>query len=285
MDLVHWISEPRELRQPVLLVALEGFVDAGSVASSAAMFLRHRWQSMPLARFNRDVFLDYRARRPTAVVDSGEIRRVEWPELELLGAAVPDAEQDALLLIGPEPDMRWNAWVEQVCELAQQLEVAYTISLGAYPAAAPHTRPVSIVAAENAAAENLAPDVPRVSSYTGPVGADLALHTALAERDMPSVGLWAEVPHYIATNPYPPGSLAMVQLLARLLDVEVDTAELEQAASLHREQVDEAVADSEEATEVVQALEAHADSDESDEEDVPSGEDLANEIERYLREE
>lgn len=285
MDLVHWISEPPELRQPVLLVALEGFVDAGSVASSAAMFLRHRWQSEPLARFNRDVFLDYRARRPTAVVDSGEIRRVEWPELELLAATVPDADRDALLLIGPEPDMRWNAWVEQVCDLAQQLGVSSTISLGAYPAAAPHTRPVSILAAENAAADGLAPDVPRVNSYTGPVGADLALHTALAERGMPSVGLWAEVPHYIATNPYPPGSLAMVQLVARLLDVDVDTAELEQAASLHREQVDEAVADSEEATEVVQALEAHADSGEPGEEDVPSGEDLANEIERYLREE
>lgn len=285
MDLVHWITEPPALRDPVLLVALEGFVDAGSVASSAAMFLRHRWQSEPLARFNRDAFLDYRARRPTAVVDAGRIRRLDWPDLELLAAQVPEAPRDALLLIGPEPDMRWNSWVQQVCDLAEHLGVSHTISLGAYPAAAPHTRPVSIVAAENAVAEGLAPDVPRVKGYTGPVGADLALHIAFAERGLPSVGLWAEVPHYIATNPYPPGSLAMVQLLARLLDIEVDTAELESAASLHREQVDEAVADSEEATEVVQALEAHADSDESDEEDVPSGEDLANEIERYLREE
>lgn len=285
MDLVHWITEPPALRDPVLLVALEGFVDAGSVASSAAMFLRHRWQSEPLARFNRDAFLDYRARRPTAVVDAGRIRRLDWPDLELLAAQVPEAPRDALLLIGPEPDMRWNSWVQQVCDLAEHLGVSHTISLGAYPAAAPHTRPVSIVAAENAVAEGLAPDVPRVKGYTGPVGADLALHIAFAERGLPSVGLWAEVPHYIATNPYPPGSLAMVQLLARLLDIEVDTAELESAASLHREQVDEAVADSEEATEVVQALEAHADSDEDDDEDLPTGEDLANEIERYLREE
>lgn len=285
MDLVHWITDPPSLRDPVLLVALEGFVDAGSVASSAAMFLRHRWQSEPVARFNRDAFLDYRARRPTADVDAGRIRRLEWPDLELLAAQVPEAPRDALLLIGPEPDMRWGSWVEQVCELATHLGVAHTISLGAYPAAAPHTRPVSIVAAENAVADGLAPDVPRVKSYTGPVGADLALHTAFAERGMPSVGLWAEVPHYIATNPYPPGSLAMVQLLARLLEVEVDTAELESAASLHREQVDEAVADSEEATEVVQALEAHADSDDGDDEELPTGEDLANEIERYLREE
>lgn len=285
MDLVHWITDPPPLRDPVLLVALEGFVDAGSVASSAAMFLRHRWQSEPVARFNRDAFLDYRARRPTAVVDAGRIRRLDWPDLELMAAQVPEAPRDALLLIGPEPDMRWTSWVQQVCDLAEHLGVSHTISLGAYPAAAPHTRPVSIVAAENAAADGLAPDVPRVKGYTGPVGADLALHIAFAERELPSVGLWAEVPHYIATNPFPPGSLAMVQLLARLLDIEVDTAELESAASLHREQVDEAVADSEEATEVVQALEAHADSDEDDDEDLPTGEDLANEIERYLREE
>lgn len=285
MELSHWITDPPELRQPVLLIALEGFVDAGSVASSAAMFLRHRWQSEPIVRFSRDAFLDYRARRPTAVVDNGHIRRVEWPDLELLAAQVPEAPQDALLLIGPEPDMRWNEWIDEVCRLAERLDVAHAISLGAYPAAAPHTRPVSIVAAENDVADGLAPDVSRVSGYTGPVGADVALHTVFAERELPSVGLWAEVPHYIATNPYPPGSLAMVQLLARLLDVDVDTAELEQAASLHREQVDEAVADSEEATEVVQALEAHADSGEPGEEDLPSGEDLANEIERYLREE
>lgn len=285
MDLLHWIAEPPALRHPVLLVALEGFVDAGSVASSAAMFLRHRWQSEPVARFDRDAFLDYRARRPTADVDSGCIRRLEWPDLELLAAHVPQAEHDGLLLIGPEPDMRWTSWIEQVCGLAERFGVTYAISLGAYPAAAPHTRPVSIVAAENAAAEGLAPSVPRVKSYTGPVGADLALHTAFAERGLPSVGLWAEVPHYIATNPYPPGSLAMVQLLARLLDVDVDTAELESAASLHREQVDEAVADSEEATEVVQALEAHADSGDGDDEELPTGEDLAKEIERYLREE
>lgn len=285
MDLVHWITQPPTLRRPVLLVALEGFVDAGSVASSAAMFLRHRWQSESVARFSRDAFLDYRARRPTAVVDAGHIRRVDWPQLELLAAQVPDAERDAALLIGPEPDMRWEAWVEEVCNLADVLGVEHAISLGAYPAAAPHTRPVSIVAAENAAAEGLAPDVPRVSGYTGPVGADLALHTAFAERGLPSVGLWAEVPHYIAANPYPPGSLAMVQLLARLLDIEVDTSDLENAATLHRKQVDEAVADSEEATEVVSALEAHADSDDDDDSELPSGDDLANEIERYLRDE
>lgn len=283
MERVHWIAQPAALRDPVLIVALEGFVDAGSVASSAAMFLRHRWKSEPVARFDRDAFLDLRARRPTAVIDGGRMRRLDWPDLEVLAAKVPEAERDVLFLIGPEPDMRWHAFVEEVAHLAQRLGVTHLIGLGAYPAAAPHTRPTEIVAAENAVAEGLAPDVPRVKGYTGPVGADLALHVALAERGIPSVGLWAEVPHYIAQNPYPPGSLAMVRLLSDLLGVTLDTTELESAAALHREQVDEAVAESEEAAEVVQALEEQADAGDDDEDDVPSGDDLAQEIERYLR--
>lgn len=287
MAFLHWHADPPALRDPVLLLALEGFVDAGSVASSAAMFLRHRWQSQLLGRFDRDAFLDYRARRPTAVVDSGRIKRVEWPQLELLAAQVPDGQRDVLLLIGPEPDMQWETWVDLTVQAATDMGVSYAMSLGAYPAPAPHTRPTSIVAAQNGAADelDLAPEVARVKGYTGPVGADMALHVAFEERGLPSVGLWAEVPHYIASNPYPPGSLAMVQLVARLLDIGVDTTELEAAAKTHREQVDEAVAESEEAAEVVSALEAHVDAGEDDEEAMPSGEDLAQEIERFLRDE
>ncbi len=283
MERVHWIAQPAALRDPVLIVALEGFVDAGSVASSAAMFLRHRWKSEPVARFDRDTFLDFRARRPSAVIDGGRLRRLDWPDLELLAAQVPEASQDVLFLIGPEPDMRWHTFVEEGADLAQRLGVTHMIGLGAYPAAAPHTRPTEVVAAENAVADGLAPDVPRVKGYTGPVGADLALHLAFADRGLPSVGLWAEVPHYIAQNPYPPGSLAMVRLLADVLGVTIDTTELESAASLHREQVDEAVAESDEAAEVVQALEEQADAEDDEDEDVPSGDDLAQEIERYLR--
>jgi hypothetical protein len=116
MELLHWTAEPPALRRPVLLVALDGFVDAGAVASTAAMFLRHRWRSEPIATFDREALIDYRARRPTIVVDSGRLRRLEWPEIELLTATV-EGPNDAALLLGPEPDMLWGAFSAAVAEV------------------------------------------------------------------------------------------------------------------------------------------------------------------------
>jgi proteasome assembly chaperone (PAC2) family protein len=276
-----WHTDPPALRRPVLLVALEGFVDAGAVASTAGMFLRHRWQSEVIATFDRDALIDYRARRPTVVVDSGEIRRLEWPDLEVCAARV-EGPRDALLLLGPEPDMRWGAFVDAVSELCRDLGVEVVISLGAYPAAAPHTRPTSIVRAGNAAAGDLVPEAAPIHGYNGPVGAGTALQVALAEDGIPALGLWAEVPHYIAGSPHPAAALAMVKLVASTLSTEVDTAELEAAAALHRTQVDEAVAEHPDAGEMVAALEAHVDAG-GGAENLPSGDALAAEIERFLR--
>ncbi|HUH06202.1 MAG TPA: PAC2 family protein [Egibacteraceae bacterium] len=281
MPLLRWISDPPALRQPVLLVALDGFVDAGAVAATAAMFLRHRWRSEPVARFDRDAFIDYRARRPTAVVDSGVLRRVEWPDIELLTAQV-EGPRDVALLLGPEPDMRWEAFSAEVAEACRRLGVEMAIGLGAYPAAAPHTRPVRIVQARNHVVGDVVPEAGEVTGYTGPVGAGTVLQFALGEAGIPSVGLWAEVPHYIAASPYPAAALEMVRLVARTLRTDVDTTELEAAAKLHEEQVAEAVASHPDAVDMVRALERHVDAGE-DEPDLPSGEDIAAEIERFLR--
>jgi proteasome assembly chaperone (PAC2) family protein len=281
MSFIHWHTDPPALRQPVLLVALDGFVDAGAVASTAGMFLRHRWKSEVVATFDRDEFIDYRARRPTAVVDSGEVRRLEWPDIELCAASV-DGPRDVLLLLGPEPDMRWDAFVSAVTEVAQQLGVEIVLGLGAYPAAVPHTRPTSIVKASNGLAGDLVPEAAAIAAYTGPVGAGTALQVGLAETGMPAVGLWAEVPHYIAGSPHPAAALTLVRLVAATLHTEVDTAELEAAATLHRSQVDEAVAEHPEAGDMVAALEAHVDSGGEDV-NLPSGDALAAEIERFLR--
>lgn len=281
MALINWHSDRPALRQPVLIVALEGFVDAGAVASTAAMFLRHRWQADVIATLDRDAFVDYRARRPTVVVDSGEIRRLDWPDIELCAATV-DGPRDALLLIGPEPDMRWEAFVRTITEVCVELGVEIVLGLGAYPAAVPHTRPTSIVQASNTAAGDLVPDVAHVAAYNGPVGAGTALQVSLADAGVPAVGLWAEVPHYIAGSPNPAAALTMVHLVSSTLRTSVDTTELEAAASLHRDQVDEAVAEHPDAGEMVAALEAHVDSG-SDTSELPSGDALAAEIERFLR--
>ena len=280
-DLVHWVATPPALRQPVLLVALEGFVDAGAVAATAGSFLRHRWQSDVIARFDRDALIDYRARRPTAVVDSGRLRRIEWPDIEVCAAQI-DGTRDIVLLLGPEPDMQWMAFGDALVELCRQLGVESVIGLGAYPAASPHTRPVRILQAANMVAGDVVQPADEITGYTGPVGAGTALQDALGEAGIPAVGLWAEVPHYIAGSPNPAGALAMVKMVAEALGTMVDTTELEAAAKAHHEQVNEAVADHPDAAEMISTLELIYDEGRGDEE-LPSGDDIAAEIERFLR--
>lgn len=279
--ILHWLSDPPALRHPLLIVSLEGFVDAGAVAATASMFLRHRWQSDVVARFDRDALIDYRARRPTAVVDNGELRRIEWPDIEL-HAATLEGPRDALLLLGPEPDMAWEAFFAVVADACEQLGVESVLGLGAYPAAVPHSRPVRIVQASNGIPDATIPDIATVTGYTGPVGAGSALQATLKERGIPASGLWAEVPHYVAGSPNPTVALALVRAVAALLETSVDTTELEGAAKLHREQIDEAVRQHPEAAGMVGALEQHIDAGE-DQVEMPSGEDIAEEIERFLR--
>ena len=281
VDLLHWITAPPALRRPVLLVALDGFVDAGAVAASAGSFLRHRWQSEPIARFDRDALIDYRARRPTAVVDSGKLRRVEWPDIEVFAATV-DGERDMVLMLGPEPDMQWMAFGRATVEMCRQLGIELVIGLGAYPAASPHTRPVRILKAGNAGADGIIAEADDITGYTGPVGAGTALQDAFDEAGIPAVGLWAEVPHYIAGSPNPAGSLAMVQMIAASVGTTVDTTELQAAANHHVEQVNEAVADHPDAAEMISALELIYDEGGRGEQ-LPTGDDIAAEIERFLR--
>jgi predicted ATP-grasp superfamily ATP-dependent carboligase len=280
---LHWQAELPELRAPVLLIALEGFVDAGEAGSTAATFLRHRWRSELVATFDRDALLDYRARRPTAVVDAGELRRLEWPDVSLYAAEV-DGPRDALFLVGPEPDMAWGGFTEAVEAAIHQAGVASVIGMGAYPAATPHTRPIRIVRVANSGGAELVTDADNVGGYTGPVGAAITLQAALGEGGLPAVGLWAEVPHYISGSPNPRAGLALVRTVTEALETSVDTTELQAAAETHDEQVQEAVDQHPEAKEMIQGLEEQVDSG-GEGEELLSGEDLAAEIERYLKSE
>lgn len=280
-SLLSWTTAPPALRQPVLVVALDGFVDAGGAASTASVFLRHRWQSELAGEFDRDALIDYRARRPTVVIDSGELRRVDWPSVELFTATV-DGPHDAALLLGHEPDMRWDGFFAAVVEACRRLGVVSAMVLGAYPAAVPHTRPTRILAAANGLEGGPVLEAGNISGYTGPVGASTALQAALGAAGIPAVGLWAEVPHYIAASPNPAAALGLVHQVAAAMGTLVDTTELEAAAKVHREQVDEAVAEHDDAVAMVQAFERHLDLG-GDDGDLPSGDDLAAEIERFLR--
>ncbi len=282
---IHWSSEVPALRRPVLIVSLDGFIDAGSAGETAAMFLRHRWTAESVATFDHDEFIDYRARRPTTVIDAGVLRRIEVDPISLLVATVEGSDHDAVFLLGPEPDMRWEAFCEAVVAVARSLGVERVIALGAYPAAAPHTRPTNVTLARNTAAVDVdwpgLPTAHDVPSYTGPIGAQIMLLHRMGDAGMPAVGIWAEVPHYIAANNHPSSALALVGVVADTFGVEVDTTELQAAAAAHTEQVDEAVADHPEAAIMISRLEEHLD-DGGEVMQVPSGDDLAAEIERFL---
>jgi hypothetical protein len=278
--LLSWTGEPPALRRPILLIALEGFIDAGAAASTASLFLRHRWLAEPLATFDGDAFIDYRARRPTVVIDGGEVRRVEWPGLELLGAQV-DGPHDVVFLLGSEPDMRWQAFAQEVRDVCTRLGVEGAVTFGAYPAAVPHTRPIRLMQASSPGPGALPVDALPIPGYSGPVGAATALQDLLSQAGVPVAGLWAEVPHYIAASPNPAAALALVRAFGAAIGTGIDTTELEAAAKLHREQVDEAVAEHEDAAAMITAFEQHLDA--GGDEDLPSGDDLAAEIERFLR--
>jgi hypothetical protein len=280
-ELLSWAGEPPVLRRPVLLIALEGFIDAGAAASTASMFLRHRWLAETAATFDPDAFIDYRARRPTVVIDGGEVRRVEWPGLELLAARV-EADRDVVLLLGPEPDMQWQAFAGAVRDASHRLGVEAAVTFGAYPAAVPHTRPIRLMHASSAVPGGVRIEAIPIPGYTGPVGAATAVQDVLAGAGIPVAGVWAEVPHYIAASPNPAAALALVRAFGGAIGAAIDTTELEAAAKLHREQVDEAVAEHEDAAAMISAFEEHLDAGGADE-DLPSGEDLAAEIERFLR--
>lgn len=278
-------GQPPELRAPVLLMSLDGFIDAGSAGETAATFLRHRWKAERIGELDGDAFLDFRARRPLADIAAGILRGVDFPRIELFAATRADEGRDIVLLLGDEPDMRWTAFCATLVEAAQALDVRAAIALGAYPAAVPHTRPVRVTRALAGPDGPLTVPGTDVPGYTGPIGATIAAQTALAEIGLQAAGLWAEVPHYISANSNPAGALALVRAVATALGETIDTSELEAAAKDHRDQVDAAVREHEDARAMIAAFERQVDSGSAMEGELTmkSGDELAEEIESFLR--
>ncbi len=277
----HWPA----LERPVLVMCLEGWIDAGVAASSAC---NHLMAAMPhdlVATFDADELIDYRARRPTLRIVNGVDEDLRWPEIKL-HAATNRTGRTVLVLSGPEPDMRWQRFCAEVVGLASRLEVEKVIGLGAFPAPVPHTRPVRLVgtspSAESAAAVGFLP-----AGIEVPAGVQGALEVAFGQASISAVGLWARVPHYLAAMPYPAAAVALLEGLARVADIEVDTATLQAAAALTSQQVASLIAGSEEHSALVRQLEEQHDSEMSSEVgefgDLPSGDEIAAELERFLR--
>lgn len=262
------------LSAPVLIGAFDGWIDAGGAASGAAERLADGTDTIATA--DSDALFDYRSRRPVLDVVDGTLSSLDWPQLSIVRR--PEGGRDLLVLHGPEPDFRWRELAEQVMEAAVRLGVVQWVSMGAVPAAVPHTRPVHVFG--TASSEGLLHD----DVEQGPQGllrvpaaALSVVEMAVASAGIPTVGFYAQVPHYVGGS-FAAGTIALLEQLGRHIGVELPLGELPEEALAQRQRLDAAVGGDEEAREYLERLESIA-----GDEHVPSGDELASEIERFLQ--
>jgi proteasome assembly chaperone (PAC2) family protein len=275
------VSRRPALVRPVLIAAFRGWNDGGQGASLAAGYLAKAWDARRFAEIDPEGFFDFQATRPQVRLEQGYTRRIDWPETIFYHARPDGLDRDAVLLLGVEPNLRWRTFSSLIVDFARELEVELVVTLGALLADVPHTRdaPVTGSATDPALIEQLGL---QASRYEGPTGIVGVVHDACKRANIPSASLWAAVPHYVSLAPSPKAASALCARLADLLGAEIDTAELDEAAEAYVHQVSEAIASDEETAAYVEELERRA--DEIDESDIPSGESLAAELSRFLRE-
>jgi proteasome assembly chaperone (PAC2) family protein len=275
---LSWTERPK-LDRPVLIAAFRGWNDGGEAASSAVAYLRDRWEATPLADLDPDEFLDFQVTRPTVRLDAGITRRIDWPELRFSLASV--GGRDVVLFLGIEPNVRWRAFVEAFGAAAREIEAQEVVTMGAFLADVPHTLPTPVT--------GLAVDPERSkelgltsSRYEGPTGIVGVLHDALAREGFSASSLWAAVPHYLSGGPNPKAARALVEKLGALTGLTVSTDTLERAAEAWEGQVNSTIAENAELAAYVRQLEQVAGEREGPTE-IPSGDALAAELERFLR--
>ncbi|MDP3984769.1 MAG: PAC2 family protein [Acidimicrobiia bacterium] len=270
MDILRFL-ERRALRDPVLVLCLDGWVNAGSAASLVASTLGGDL----IALGNPDQLFDYRVSRPTLDFVEGAMTRLEWPELAMRHRATPT--RDLLIVSGTEPNWNWQRLGMELAEAVVELGVGQHVSIGAIPWATPHTRPVQIMTtASDRAHLPLSAELP-AGLLRVPAAAVSALEYQIASTGIPTVGFWARVPQYVGVE-YPAAALALVHRLSEHLQLELPTVELEEAAAEQRTHLDHVSDSRPEVKAMIEQLEAVIDTA-----GAISGEELAAEIERYLR--
>ena len=280
-----WESRPEGLRAPAVVCAFTGWNDAGDAASAAVQFVGSSFGAERFAQVDPEDFFDFQATRPKVKLIDGRTRHIEWPSIDVFAAKVPRAPRDLVLLQGPEPSMRWRTFCKTVIDLAESVGAQHVVTLGALLADVPHTRPVQLtgITSDEALIERLSL---QPATYEGPTGIVGVLHAACQEAGLPSTSLWASVPHYVAAAPNPKAALALTRGLETTVGVTVDAAELEEAAEEYERQVSLAVQQDPDVQAFVERLEAAAAEEEEDalkQQDLPSGDVLAREFQRFLR--
>jgi proteasome assembly chaperone (PAC2) family protein len=280
---LRWEAEPPPLRSPVLVAAFAGWNDAASAATTALEAVAVSLAAERVAEIDPEEFYDFQVTRPTIRMAEGQTREVDWPSNEVFAAVAPSAERDLVLISGIEPNLRWRTFAGAVIEVAQRLGVEMVVTLGALLADVPHTRavPITGLASDPELVERLSLDR---SSYEGPTGIVGIVHDACREAGLTSASLWAAVPHYVAAVPNPKAALALLRRLEGFTGVAIEASELEDAMDRFETQVDRAVAANPEIEELVRRLESEQDDVTGIEgEDVPSGDAIARDFQRFLR--
>jgi proteasome assembly chaperone (PAC2) family protein len=273
-----------QLTSPVLVAAFRGWNDGGQGATLAAGYLARIWEAERFAEIDPEGFVDFQSNRPHVSLDEGLTRTIDWPENAFYHARIPQTERDVILMLGVEPSLRWRTFSGLVIELARDYGVELVVTLGSLLADVPHTRaaPVTGAASDPALVESLGL---QHSRYEGPTGIVGVLQDACRDAGIPAASLWAAVPHYVSLAPSPRAARALCDRLGALLDVPIDTAELVEAEETYSEQVTEAVSSDAETSAYVEELERRTDElDLEEHEDLPSGDSLAAELTRFLRE-
>jgi hypothetical protein len=274
------------LDEPVLVVMLTGWIDASSAAAAAMTTVQEEWSVRPLATFDGDTFIDYRARRPTMELREGVNTRLLWADIELHVGRDADGH-DVLTLSGPEPDSQWRKFADVVSTLAVEIGVKQMIAMGAYPFAAPHTREPRL-SSSSPSADVVAGLTYLKNSVDVPAGMGAVLEHAFFEKGVPALGIWAQVPHYVSAMSYPAASLALLTGLNEVAGLVVDAAAIRQETIIQRQRLDQLVASNDEHRAMVSQLEELYDQAKQQTDllgtgGIPTGDELAAEFEQFLR--
>ncbi|MFZ9384254.1 MAG: proteasome assembly chaperone family protein [Ilumatobacteraceae bacterium] len=282
-----------ELDSPILVVALKGWIDAAEAAAEAVSAIESQMDPFPLASYNTDVFIDYRARRPTMEIRDGRNTHLEWPSIDMYSGHDANG-RDIVLLTGSEPDSAWHRFAAATAELCRRLGVTMMVGLGAYPFPTPHTRP-SRLSATTPSQELVQRFAFLRTSVDVPAGMGAVLEHSLTGVGIPSITLWAQVPQYLPSMSYPAASVALLDGLTEVCGLQFDRRSLEQEAIIQRDRLDRLVSRNAEHAEMVGKLEAAFDASQQQplplepgpepltESDIPTPDELAAELEAFLR--
>jgi proteasome assembly chaperone (PAC2) family protein len=273
LDVDQWPS----LRDPVMLVALTGWVDGGLAGTGTLAAVAEALEApKKFATLDLADLLDLQQTRPTVSLTDGVTRHVDWPSIDLVAGR---AGRDVIIVAGPEPSIRWRDVTSSLVDVARRLDVQLAVTLGGMPAPVSHRRPVNVLA--TASSRSVAQELGALrADYFGPTGAQTVLQVALGEAGVRAAGLWAQVPHYVAATPSPPAIRAMLERLRDVTGLTVDLHALDEQSDEYLERVEEGLSERPDVADMVRQLEAQSEPDE-----VVSGEELAREIERFLRDE